>query len=72
MLSLALILDQMIYGHSLMSLAPWFFSGGLIFALISWFVGNTKGHGCLGCFLGFILGPFGILITALLGPRDAA
>jgi hypothetical protein len=51
---------------------PWFFSGGLLFALISWFVGNTKGHGCLGCILGGLLGPFGLLITALLGPRNSA
>jgi hypothetical protein len=47
----------------------WFFGGGLIWALISYFVGNTKGHGCLGCFLGAILGPFGLLITALLGRK---
>ena len=51
---------------------PWFTGGSLLFGLISWLVGNTKGHGCLGCILGLILGPLGLIITALLGPRDAA
>ena len=46
---------------------PWIFGGGLLWAIIAYFVGETKGNGCLGCILGFVLGPFGILITALLG-----
>lgn len=50
----------------------WFFGGGLLWALISYFVGNTKGQGCQGCLLGALLGPFGLLITALLGRRGGA
>ena len=46
---------------------PWFFGGGLLWAIIAYFIGEQKGNGCLGCLLGFILGPFGILITALIG-----
>ena len=47
----------------------WIFSGSLLFGIIAFFVGNTKGHGCLGCILGLLLGPFGLLITALLHRR---
>lgn len=49
---------------------PWFFTGSLLFAIIGWFVGNAKGGGCLGCILGGLLGPFGLLITVLTGKRD--
>lgn len=45
----------------------WFFAGNPLFAIISLIVGNTKGHGCLGFFLGLFFGPFGLLVTALLG-----
>jgi len=49
---------------------PLIITGSLLFALLGWLVGNTKGHGCLGCGLGCLLGPIGILIAALLGGRE--
>jgi hypothetical protein len=48
----------------------WFFGGSLLWGIIAWLVGNGKGNGCLGCILGLLLGPFGLLITALLGARN--
>lgn len=45
---------------------PWIFGGGLLWGIIAYFVGEKAGNGCLGCILGLLLGPFGILITALM------
>jgi len=46
-------------------------SGGLIMAIIGFFVASTKGNGCWGCILGFLLGPIGIIIAMLIpGRRD--
>jgi hypothetical protein len=41
-------------------------TGGLIFAIIGYFVAGTKGNGCWGCGLGCLLGPIGILIAVLI------
>jgi len=49
----------------------WFFSGSLLFGIISYFVGEQKGNGCLGCILGLLIGPFGLLVTVLLGRNKA-
>lgn len=40
--------------------------GGVLWAILGYFLGETKGNGCWGCGLGCILGPFGILITMLI------
>ena len=48
---------------------PLIITGSLLFALLGWLIGQMKGQGCLGCALGCLLGPLGLLITALLG-RD--
>jgi hypothetical protein len=45
-------------------------SGGLLMALIGYFVGATKGNGCWGCGLGCVLGPIGILIAVLM-PKNS-
>jgi hypothetical protein len=47
---------------------PWYASGSLLFGIIGWFVGGTKGHGCLGAILGLVLGPIGLIITLVI-PR---
>lgn len=48
-------------------LLPWFFGGNLLMGILAYLVGERQGNGCLGCFLGIILGPFGLIITALMG-----
>jgi len=48
---------------------PLIISGSLLFALLGWLIGRMNNQGCLGCALGCLLGPLGLLITALLG-RD--
>ena len=63
-----LVLAQSAYEWNRWGMWHWFFSGSLLFGIISWFVGNTRGNGCLGCILGLLLGPFGLLITVLV-PR---
>lgn len=45
-------------------------SGGLLMAVIGFFVGKTKGNGCWGLGLGCILGPIGILISMLI-PKNS-
>jgi hypothetical protein len=47
---------------------PWWAAGGFLFAIIGWFVGATRGHGCIGFLLGLVLGPLGLIITLFL-PR---
>lgn len=49
---------------------PLIISGSLLCAIIGWLVGNSKRQGCLGCTLGCLLGPLGILIAALLGKSE--
>ena len=44
----------------------WLASGSLLFGIIGYFVAGTKGNSCLGCLLGLILGPIGILIAILI------
>ena len=44
--------------------------GGLLMAILGFFIGNTKGNGCWGCGLGFILGPLGIIIAILMPRRS--
>jgi hypothetical protein len=46
-------------------------SGGLLFAVIGYFLAGTRGNGCWGCFLGFLLGPLGLLIAMLIPERRA-
>jgi hypothetical protein len=41
-------------------------TGGLLMAIIGYFVGNTKGNGCWGGGLGCLLGPIGIIIALLM------
>lgn len=43
--------------------------GGILMAILGFFVANTKGNGCWGCCLGFFLGPIGILIAMLIPER---
>lgn len=45
-------------------------SGGLVMAIIGYFVANTKGNGWWGCGLGCLLGPLGILIAMLI-PKNS-
>jgi len=44
-------------------------SGGVLMAIIGYFVARMKGNGCWGCGLGCLLGPVGIIIAALLPDR---
>jgi hypothetical protein len=52
---------------------PWvplaFGGGGLLMALIGYFVAGTKGNGCWGCGLGCLLGPIGVIIAMLIPDR---
>ena len=43
------------------------FTGSLLMGILAYFVGEKQGNGCLGCILGLILGPVGLIITALMG-----
>jgi len=45
-------------------------SGGLLMAVLGFFIGGTKGNGCWGCGLGCLLGPIGIIITLLM-PKNS-
>ncbi|MBN2082085.1 hypothetical protein JW859_07740 [bacterium] len=45
-------------------------TGGILMAILGFFVGNTKGNGCWGCGLGCFLGPIGIIITLLI-PKNS-
>ena len=45
-------------------------TGGIIMAILGFFIGNTKGNGCWGCGLGCLLGPIGIIITLLI-PKNS-
>jgi hypothetical protein len=47
----------------------YFTAGGLLMAIIGYFVAATKGNGCWGCGLGCLLGPIGIIIALLIPPR---
>lgn len=40
--------------------------GGILWAILGYFLAGSKGNGCWGCGLGCLLGPFGILIAMLL------
>lgn len=40
--------------------------GGVLWAIIGFFVAGTKGNSCWGCGLGCLLGPLGILIAMLI------
>jgi hypothetical protein len=46
---------------------PWFFTGGILWGIIGLLIARSKGHSGVGCCLGCLLGPFGVLLTALLG-----
>jgi len=48
---------------------PWFFGGGIIWGIIGLLIAQSKGQSGTGCCLGCLLGPFGLLLTALL-PND--
>jgi hypothetical protein len=40
--------------------------GGILMAILGYFLARTKGNGCWGCGLGCLLGPLGILIAMLI------
>lgn len=40
--------------------------GCLIFGIIGWAIGTKSGHGAAGFMLGILLGPIGIIVTAIL------
>lgn len=42
----------------------------LILPIIGIFIGKTKGHGFLGFLLGFLLGPIGLIIIAVMTPAE--
>lgn len=42
----------------------------LIMPIIGLFIGKTKGHGFLGFILGFLLGPIGLVIIAIMKPDN--
>lgn len=44
----------------------WLFIIGLLFGIIAGLIGHKKDRGFLGFVLGFMLGPFGILIILLI------
>jgi hypothetical protein len=51
---------------------PWLgvlLGGGILWAILGYFLAGSKGNGCWGCGLGLILGPFGLLIAMLLPNR---
>lgn len=37
-----------------------------LFTLISGMIASSKGFGCLGAFLGFLLGPIGIILVLIM------
>jgi len=45
-------------------------SGGLLMAVLGFFIGGTKVNGCWGCGLVCLLGPIGIIITLLM-PKNS-
>jgi len=47
----------------------WLTSGGILCAIIGYFLAGTKGNGCWGCLLGFFLGPIGLLLAMLIPER---
>lgn len=44
----------------------------VIFGAVGAAVGSTKGHRAAGFWLGFLLGPIGVLVAVLLPPRGSA
>jgi hypothetical protein len=42
--------------------------GGILWAILGYFLAGTKGNGCWGCGLGCLLGPIGLLIAMLIPP----
>ncbi|MCC7479353.1 hypothetical protein IT575_12975 [bacterium] len=49
---------------------PWLVSGNVLFAIIGWLLGNSKGTGCAGFLLGLFLGPLGLIILLLWKGRS--
>src|SRR3954451_15866363 len=45
--------------------------GWLIFSAAGWAIGNQEGRGRAGLALGLSLGPFGLLIVAVMEPSEA-
>ncbi|MCH7471866.1 hypothetical protein IIA79_02820 [bacterium] len=43
-----------------------FIGGGILWAILGYFLAGTKGNGCWGCGLGCLLGPLGILLAMLI------
>ena len=44
-------------------------TGGLICAIIGFFLGARNNASCWGCILGLLLGPIGLIITVLIPRR---
>lgn len=44
----------------------WLVGGGILWAILGFFLARTKGNGAWGCGLGCLLGPLGILIAMLI------
>lgn len=41
----------------------------IVFMVVGWYIGDSRGNGWGGCIMGLLLGPFGWLISAAAGPQ---